>query len=308
MAGVAPVAQNAGRQLQDVIVQVQGGTSAFTALSQQLPQFLDSFGAVGAVAGTLAAVAIPAAVVAFKALHGETVTLEDSLETLSDALKHVEAAARLDSLDALVERYGRVDRAALSLVATLKEVAAQQAASAANEVVGTFREFTDAVERFGSDNRTISDWADRTRALRNEFALSADEADRLRNAMKDAQTAQGLDAQFNALVGILDTMRAIGGSNAEAAGRMSELRQQVAEAADPQTVAALLEGPAALVGLDDRERTTLSARLHHPGSLEYLSVLDDAREVVKSVLAGLVGIASEAASPRAEAPDQGQAA
>ncbi len=43
--------QNFSFQLQDIIVQVQGGTSAVRALSQQLPQMLGGFGPIGAVAG-----------------------------------------------------------------------------------------------------------------------------------------------------------------------------------------------------------------------------------------------------------------
>jgi lambda family phage tail tape measure protein len=47
--------RNASYQLQDFITQVQGGTSATTALSQQLPQLLSGFGLIGVVAGVGAA-------------------------------------------------------------------------------------------------------------------------------------------------------------------------------------------------------------------------------------------------------------
>lgn len=46
----------AGFQLQDFFVQVQGGTSALTALSQQGSQFLGVFGAGGAIAGAVLAI------------------------------------------------------------------------------------------------------------------------------------------------------------------------------------------------------------------------------------------------------------
>jgi hypothetical protein len=48
----------AGFQLQDFAVQVQGGTSALTALSQQGSQFLGAFGTVGAIAGAILTVGI----------------------------------------------------------------------------------------------------------------------------------------------------------------------------------------------------------------------------------------------------------
>lgn len=52
---------NAGFQVQDFAVQVQGGTSALTALSQQGSQFLGVFGTGGAIAGAVLTVGILAA-------------------------------------------------------------------------------------------------------------------------------------------------------------------------------------------------------------------------------------------------------
>jgi len=52
---------NAGFQVQDFAVQVQGGTSALTALSQQGSQFLGVFGTGGAIAGAVLSVGILAA-------------------------------------------------------------------------------------------------------------------------------------------------------------------------------------------------------------------------------------------------------
>jgi hypothetical protein len=54
--GSGQVIQQAGFQLQDFFVQVQGGTSALTALSQQGSQFLGLFGAGGAIAGAALAI------------------------------------------------------------------------------------------------------------------------------------------------------------------------------------------------------------------------------------------------------------
>lgn len=55
------VAGQAGFQLQDFVVQVQGGTSALTALSQQGSQFLGAFGPAGAIAGAVLTVGTLAA-------------------------------------------------------------------------------------------------------------------------------------------------------------------------------------------------------------------------------------------------------
>src|SRR5262245_17836947 len=46
---------NFGNQLQDIVVQVSGGTSVIRALSQQLPQLASGFGPVGVAIGTVVA-------------------------------------------------------------------------------------------------------------------------------------------------------------------------------------------------------------------------------------------------------------
>lgn len=58
---IRQVIGSAGFQLQDFAVQVQGGTSALTALSQQGSQFLGVFGPAGAIAGAVLSVGILAA-------------------------------------------------------------------------------------------------------------------------------------------------------------------------------------------------------------------------------------------------------
>lgn len=51
--------QNTSFQLQDLVVQLQSGQSATIALSQQLPQLLGGFGALGAVVGLVAGLSVP---------------------------------------------------------------------------------------------------------------------------------------------------------------------------------------------------------------------------------------------------------
>lgn len=55
---MTPKIQQAGYQIQDFAVQVQGGTSALTALAQQGSQFLGAFGPGGAIAGAVLTVGI----------------------------------------------------------------------------------------------------------------------------------------------------------------------------------------------------------------------------------------------------------
>ena len=95
--------QNAGYQVADFAVQVQGGTSAIVAFGQQAPQLLGMFGAVGSVAG--AVVAIMAAVAsAFVLTRGEAATLKDAMDELeSSTRRYGETADRISDSDLALE-------------------------------------------------------------------------------------------------------------------------------------------------------------------------------------------------------------
>lgn len=74
--------QSGGYQVQDFAVQVQGGTSALTALSQQGSQFLGIFGTGGAIAGAVLTVGI----LAYKFLEGG-----DAAEKMGQATKSLDS-------------------------------------------------------------------------------------------------------------------------------------------------------------------------------------------------------------------------
>ena len=84
--------RNVSYQLQDFMVQVQGGTSVVTALSQQLPQLLSGFGLIGVVAG-VGASAIGAIIQTF-----------DLFVSASERVKRATDASR-DALDLLKNSY-----------------------------------------------------------------------------------------------------------------------------------------------------------------------------------------------------------
>lgn len=81
--------QNMSWQIQDIAVQAQMGTSALTILGQQGPQILSVFGAGGAVAGGLVAVA---------ALLGSLVMETDrATESLDDFLQRAETMGQVEA-------------------------------------------------------------------------------------------------------------------------------------------------------------------------------------------------------------------
>lgn len=99
-----------GLQMQDLAVQVMGGTNAFVALGQQLPQFLGIFGTGGAIAG---------AVIAVGALAANMLTLSDNTaaaarrqrELLGDFNKWTDAVdTAIDRHDAFAKVLERVKK------------------------------------------------------------------------------------------------------------------------------------------------------------------------------------------------------
>lgn len=106
----------AGFQIQDFAVQVQGGTNALTALSQQGSQLLGVFGTGGAIAGA----ALTVGILAYQLLAGK-----DAAEQLNEAVKSTDSyfdalgktsdgltnslAAQRDELVKLRQQYASLD-------------------------------------------------------------------------------------------------------------------------------------------------------------------------------------------------------
>lgn len=78
--------QQVSFQLQDIVVQLQAGTSASQTFTQQVPQLAGAFGAVGAAIGVVASLAIPALFFAFRDLRGEARDTQEILEDIQKAL------------------------------------------------------------------------------------------------------------------------------------------------------------------------------------------------------------------------------
>jgi hypothetical protein len=115
-AGSAGTLRNAvgqaGFQVQDFAVQVQGGTSALTALAQQGSQFLGIFGPAGAMAGAALVVGILAVQLSGLGQSGETAA--DAMKRLGDEMEAaMRQAAELDEFVTRVnERFLSVPEAA----------------------------------------------------------------------------------------------------------------------------------------------------------------------------------------------------
>jgi hypothetical protein len=101
-------ARNVAYQIQDLAVQIAGGTSAFVAFGQQLPQLLGGFGVAGAVIGAVAAVAIPLLKIGLETLGYDFRNLNQRLNDLnSSSQAFIQAQqANLASVEGLRAGFG----------------------------------------------------------------------------------------------------------------------------------------------------------------------------------------------------------
>lgn len=113
LKGFGTGAQQIGYQVQDMIVQIQGGTSAFVAIGQQGSQLAGAFGPGGAVLGAIIALSAAVAGTLVKSLGGAKVSAEElqaSTKTLDDVLqKNKDGTYELS--DSFVELANNIDTA-----------------------------------------------------------------------------------------------------------------------------------------------------------------------------------------------------
>lgn len=106
LSNIRGVAQSAGYQLQDVAVQLQAGTNAFTVLGQQGSQFASAFGPTGAVVGAIIAVGAAMAGVLSTSSDAAKKSIDDLIESadeLGESQKRLLQLRLSDEIAALAE-------------------------------------------------------------------------------------------------------------------------------------------------------------------------------------------------------------
>jgi hypothetical protein len=208
---------NVSFQLQDFAVQVGAGTSASTALAQQLPQLLGGFGAVGAVLGAVAAIGIPVAAMFFNMGDGAE-SLEDRLDDLAGAVQRVDDTMELAAggTSAMIDRYGDASVAVRGLVAAMAELSMAQASASATALVkDQFAEFRNLASTASSmgDDLLLSNFASDIQAatvgaerLRQALNSTVPEAENLQRLMGDVEGARTFEEQAAALAAMRDAL------------------------------------------------------------------------------------------------------
>lgn len=150
--------QNTSYQLQDFIVQVNGGTDATRALSMQLPQMLVGFGAAGAAIGVVAAL-LPNLIQAFGNAGESSKKFSDAMSDFDKAIGDVGSTVKEFDMEKLYEQFNRSSDAVRN--ATIEQLRFQQeyikttqlvASKKFGESLGGFGEFTTLDKLSGSFN------------------------------------------------------------------------------------------------------------------------------------------------------------
>jgi hypothetical protein len=201
--------QQTSFQLQDIIVQLQGGTRASVALSQQLPQMAGAFGAVGAAIGVGVALGIPAVALAMNALRTESVSLEERMEALEELSGSL--TATLDILKMSVSELSD-EYAGASL--RVRELAALQAGIQIAAATAAFADQAEMLKEVSAQFITSSESGTRFEStidrINNAFGTSRTESIALEAALQELYTAEGFEAQQVALEGLSRLMREFG--------------------------------------------------------------------------------------------------
>ena len=198
--------QNVGFQLQDIAVQLQGGTRASVVFAQQGSQLLSIFGPMGALFGTLAAVGIPALAFAFSKMGDETEDLADSLDAIEDHVDAVSRAFKVLQMDAeeLQEAFGGLGMAArqasLAIIENEIELARRDLANLSAQLGDTANEYAILGKKSAQRNLEI----------RRELGLTVDEHVQLTKAIKTLQEAQGMRAQVEGAQDLRALMEQLG--------------------------------------------------------------------------------------------------
>lgn len=218
--------QGVGFQVQDFAVQVAGGTSATTAMAQQLPQLLGNFGLVGIAVGTLASVGLPLLGAAFGSAGDKSKSLDTALSALQNSVQAVnDAAARYtaEGLSAMIEKYGKLDQAVLTVTEHQRQLAVDQAEANA---VASVKALADEYGALGINLAALGPAhitaSKEIAAMGAELGLTVSTARSLVKAMQDAANATTFEDRAAALSIVASLMQ-------QSSARASDLTKAVIE-------------------------------------------------------------------------------
>ena len=236
MASARNSMQQVGFQVQDMVVQLQGGTSAFVAIGQQGSQLAGAFGPGGAVLGAVIALASAAGGVLYKSF-GDAKTgaeeLQKATKNLQSVLKEGSTGA-LELTDELLKLAEQSNAAALAKLASSIADANTQIKAAGETAAETAQQFDSLIS--GSVGGAAV-------ALDRMTQSGMSTADILKNISSFSDAAGSSAIALRAVVD--DLSSSMGITKEEALGLVSQL-DAVQKTKSPETVQALANSTANL--------------------------------------------------------------
>lgn len=238
-SGLRGSVQQAGYQIQDFIVQVQGGQSALVAFSQQGSQLAGAFGPGGAIVGALIALGTVVAGTLISSLNGG----KSAMDALKDASERMNDVISVSSqgIAALSDKYANLARVNVTAATLLRNQALIEYNQAISKIPKAIGDAADSVLSFG--DKAIS-------ALAGGYASVEGFNDRLKSlnittddyssAMRQAYGAgQAFSATANSIGNTVGTVAATLGISEEAAFGLTKQLADLSDNPSPQALQTL---------------------------------------------------------------------
>jgi hypothetical protein len=263
---------NVGAQVQDMVVQIDGGTSSLQAFTQQAPQLASAFGPGGAAFGAIVALGA----VAYKVF---TADVQKGLKDSTELAKEMALALQEAAKEAGKEEWEFFERM-LDSIATNQEnintaaknaaTASRDQASAVDEIQAAYRnalaaanEFRAATDPNFKQNKTAEDNANRTAKRNSDVRQQTDRQDAAVEAINAINSGYGvLQEQLRAALATQEkNQNEASQINAELQRLLTLDPDRKAFAAKIQSLEADLTTLAEQTGPNSKEIASLEARL-----------------------------------------------
>ncbi|EPI4980568.1 tail protein (tape measure) [Raoultella planticola] len=204
--------QQAGYQVQDFIIQVQGGQSALVAFAQQGSQLAGAFGAGGAVVGAVIALSSVVAGALITSLNGG----KNAMDSLKEAAETMDKVITISNqgVAALSDKYAVLARTNADVATILRNQALLEYNNAIAKIPKAISDASNsfvtlgerAVAALGGASPSIKKFNDELAALE---VTAGDWGDAIQQANSKGQHASGIVSSLSATVGSLSSRLSI---------------------------------------------------------------------------------------------------
>lgn len=204
--------QQAGYQVQDFVIQVQGGQSALVAFAQQGSQLAGAFGAGGAVVGAVIALSSVVAGALITSLNGG----KNAMDSLKDAAETMDKVITISNqgVAALSDKYAVLARTNADVATILRNQALLEYNNAIAKIPKAISDASNsfvtlgerAVAALGGASPSIKKFNDELAALE---VTAGDWGDAIQQANSKGQHASGIVSSLSATVGSLSSRLSI---------------------------------------------------------------------------------------------------